>query len=142
MRTVIAMGLAIGLLFGADKVQGEETLQGTWKLVSGEADGKALTEKQLKDGKLVIKGEKYTVTIEGRGTTTGVQKLDPKAKPKTIDIKDDSGANKDKTGLGIYEVKGDELHVAFAPAGKPRPTKFTTAPDSGHWMHVWKRVKE
>lgn len=142
MRTLIAMGLAIGLLCGADKVQGEETMQGTWKLVSGEADGKALTEKQLKDGKLVIKGDHYTVTLEGKGTSTGVQKLDPKAKTKTIDIKDDSGPNKDKTCLGIYELKGDELHVAFAPTGKARPSKFTTAPDSGHWMHVWKRVKE
>ncbi len=141
MRTLIAMGLAIGLLFGADKVQGEETMQGTWKLVSGEADGKVLTEKQLKDGKLVIKGDHYTVTLEGK-TNTGVQKLDPKAKPKTIDIKDDSGPNKDKTGLGIYEIKGDELHVAFAHAGKARPSKFATTADSGTWMHVWKRVKE
>ncbi len=142
MRTFMAMGMAIGLLFGAGPVHGEETLQGTWKLTAGEADGKPLSEKQLKDGKLVIKGDHYTVTLEGKVTATGVQKLDPKPKTKTIDIQDDSGPNKDKTCLGIYEVKGDEFRVAFAPAGKARPSKFSTAPDSGHWMHVWKRVKE
>jgi uncharacterized protein (TIGR03067 family) len=142
MRTSIAMGLAIGLLFGAQTVKGEETLQGTWKLTAGEADGKPLTEKQLKDGKLVIKGDHYTVTLEGHGTAMGEQKLDPKPATKTIDIKDSSGPNKDKTCLGIYEVKGDELRVAFAPTGKPRPSKFSTTPDSGHWMHTWKRVKE
>lgn len=142
MRTGIALGLAIGLLFGAETVKGEETLQGTWKLTAGEADGKALSEKQLQDGKLVIKGDHYTVTLDGKGTTTGVQKLDPKPGIKTIDIKDSSGPNKDKTCLGIYEVKGDELRVAFAPTGKARPSKFSTTPDSGSWMHTWKRVKE
>jgi hypothetical protein len=55
---------------------------------------------------------------------------------------DASGPNKDKTCLGIYELKGDKFRVAFAPPGKARPTKFATAPNSGQWMHVWKRVKE
>ncbi|MDB5345376.1 MAG: hypothetical protein JWP89_3753 [Schlesneria sp.] len=142
MRTSIAMGLAIGLLFGTQTVKGEDTLQGTWKLTAGEADGKPLSEKQLHDGKLVIKGDHYTVTLEGKEPAMGEQKLDPKPATKTIDIKDSSGPNKDKTCLGIYEVKGDELRVAFAPTGKPRPSKFSTTPDSGHWMHTWKRVKE
>lgn len=142
MRTSVAMGLAMALLLGAQSVNGEETLQGTWKLTAGEVDGKPLSEKQLHDGKLVIKGDHYTVTLDGRGTSMGVQKLDPKPATKTIDIKDSSGPDKDKTCLGIYEVKGDELRVAFAPSGKPRPSKFSTAPESGHWMHTWKRVKE
>jgi uncharacterized protein (TIGR03067 family) len=138
----IAICLAIGLLLGADAVNAEETLQGTWTLSSGESNGKALTKEQLKDGKLVIKKDNYSVTIEGAEAITGEQKLDATAKPKTIDIKDSSGANKGKTCLGIYEVKGDELRVAFAAPGKDRPTKFSTKADSGQWMHVWKRVKE
>ncbi len=136
------MGVAFCLLAGADAVQGEESLRGTWKLSSGEANGKALSEKQLKDGKLVIDGDNYSVTLEGKEAITGVQKLDVSEKTKTIDIKDTTGANKDKTCLGIYELKGDEFRVALAPPGKARPSKFTTKPDSGNWMHVWKRVKE
>jgi uncharacterized protein (TIGR03067 family) len=137
----------LSLLAGADApktdaAKDEEALQGTWKLDAGEADGKALPEKQLKEGKLVIKGDQYTVTLADKGTVTGTQKLDPTKKPKTIDIVDAGGPNKDKTCLGIYELKGDEFHVCFAPPGKPRPTKFATGPDSGQWMHVWKRVKE
>ena len=147
MRWGIAMGFAVSLLIGADALKAdvpkdEKTLQGTWSLSAGEADGKALPEKQLKDGKLVLKGDDYTVTLADIGTVKGTQKLDPTKEPKTIDIKDASGPNKDKTCLGIYELKGDEFRVAFAPPGKPRPTKFTTAADSGQWMHVWKRVKE
>src|SRR5437867_1016268 len=85
MRTGIAMGLAISLLLGADAVKDAETLQGTWRLSAGESNGKALSEKQLKDGNLVIKGNHYSVTLDGRGTVTGVQKLDPTPRTKTID---------------------------------------------------------
>ena len=142
MRMSLAMGLVFGLLLGADAVQGEEALQGTWVLTSGEANGKALTEKELQGAKLVIKGEHYTVTLDGKGTTTGVQKLDAAPKIKTIDITDDSGANKGKTCLGIYELKENEFRVSFAPPGKARPSKFSTTPDSGHWTHTWKRMSK
>lgn len=140
MKSVIAMGLAIGLLFGAGQVQGEESLDGEWTLSSGEVNGKVLSEKQLEGGKLTIKGDQYSVTVDGK-TSKGVQKLDAKPKLKTIDIKDSSGPNKDKPYEGIYEIKGDEFRVVFAATGKPRPSKFSTSPDSGHWMHVWKRAK-
>lgn len=142
LQSALAIGFTASLLMGADAPKKETSLDGTWKLTSGEADGKALTEKQLKDGKLVIKGAEYTVTLPERGTNTGKQKLDSAKELKTIDITDASGPNKDKTCLGLYEIKGDEFRVVFAPSGKPRPSKFATAPDSGQWMHTWKRVKE
>lgn len=147
MRWRIAMGLVIALLVGANAADKEapkdaKALDGTWKLVGGEADGKALAEKDLKDGKLVLKGDQYTVALADKGIVKGTQKLDPTKKPRTIDITDSSGPNKGKTCLGIYQLEGDEFRVAFASPGKPRPTKFAAAADSGQWVHVWKRVKE
>ncbi|MDB5307548.1 MAG: hypothetical protein JWO38_1750 [Gemmataceae bacterium] len=147
MRLCISMGLVVSLLIAADApkkdaAKDEEMFQGTWKLGAGEAEGKALSEKQLKEGKLVIKDDKYMVTLADKGTVKGTQKLDPTKKPKTIDIVDASGPNKGKTCLGIYELKGDEFRACFAPPGMPRPTKFATGSDSGQWIHVWKRVKE
>lgn len=147
MRWSIATALVVSLLMGphaptADDPKGEKTFDGTWSLSSGEADGKKLTAKELKDGKLVIKGADYTVTLADKGTVKGTQKPNPKTDPKSIDITDSDGPNKGKTCLGIYELKGDEFRVVFAPPGKPRPTKFATAADSGQWMHVWKRVKQ
>lgn len=142
MRTGLAMSVAFGLLLGAGAAKDTEALQGSWQLTSGEANGKELPEQQLKDGSLVIKGDHYRVTLHGRETITGAQKLDSAAKLKTIDITDSTGPHKGETSLGIYELKGDEFRVAFAPPGKPRPSKFSTTPDSGHWVHVWKRVKE
>jgi len=141
------MGVAVSLLMGAaavkaDDLKDEKALQGAWSLSSGEMDGKALTEAQLKDGKLVLKNDEYTVTIADKEPVKGTQKLDPTNEPKTIDITDSTGANKGKTCLGIYELKGDVFRVAFAFPGKPRPTKFSAAAGSDQWMHVWKRVKE
>lgn len=142
MRSGIAIGLAMSLVICVGVARGEDSVQGTWKLSSGEAQGQALTAKEIKNAKLVIKGDEYHFTLDGGEAITGVQSLDPTAKLKAIDIKDASGENKGKTCLGIYELKGDEFRVAFAQPGQPRPTKFSTAADSGNWVHVWKRVKE
>lgn len=142
MRKLITTGLAIAFLLGVNTVKADDTLQGTWRLIAGEADGKALTAKELEAGKLVIKGDRYRVTLDGKGTSEGVQKLNTAAKTKTIDIADSTGPHKDQTCLGIYEVKGNEFRIVFAPHGKARPSKFSTTPGSGLWMHTWKRVKE
>ncbi len=138
---ILLMGVAV-LLMGVDKSDIQDGLQGTWELSVGEADGQAIPQEQLKDGKLVIESDRYTVTLADIGTITGVQKLDPSQEPKTIDITDDSGANKGKTSLGIYELKGEDFRVAFAQPGTPRPTQFATTPNSGQWVHVWKRLNE
>lgn len=146
MRLGIAMGLAVTVLMGADALRSEapngDAFHGVWQLSSGEADGKSLSESQLKGGKLVIKDAHYTVTLADVGTITGTQKLGRSHKLRTIDITDEVGPHKGKTCLGIYELKGHEFRVIFAAPGAARPTKFETRPDSGQWMHVWTRVKE
>ena len=47
----------------------------------------------------------------------------------------------DKTKLGIYELDGDTYKFCLAPAGKPRPTEFTSKEGSGHSLGVSKREK-
>ncbi|QDT47357.1 hypothetical protein Pan258_13910 [Symmachiella dynata] len=147
MKFGIAMGLAVSMLVGAGAPENDAaptcgTLNGVWKLSSGEADGKALSKSEMKDAKLVIKGDQYRVTLPEMGTFTGTQILDATQDPKTIDITDATGPHKGKTSLGLYEHNGNEFRVVFAPTGEPRPTSFEPQPDSGQWMHVWKRVQE
>jgi len=142
MRWVVAQSVMIALVMTAAQAGDLETLQGTWKLSAWQADGKQLSEEHVEGGKLVLDGDHFTVTLPGKATSTGTQKLDPTKQPKTIDITEEGGPNKGKTCLGVYEIDGDEFRVAFAPSGKPRPTAFATAPESGQWLHVWTRVKE
>lgn len=147
IATAVALCVVAGVLVfrqgtGAEAAGRRDSLQGTWTLISGEALGEALTDQQLQDGKLVITGDRYRVTLEGHGTTTGLQKLDESLSPRTIDITPDSGPDKGQSFLGIYQVAGDEFRIAIAPPGDNRPADFSTAADSGRWTHTWKRVSE
>ena len=144
MKRSITASLAVCLLIvGADAFSANvpKGLQGTWSLSAGESDGKGLTEQQLKDGKLEIVGDAFTVALANRETVKGTQTVDATKEPMTLDIADSTGPNKGKTCLAIYELSDDTFRVAVAPPGKARPTSFTTHADSGQWMHVWKRVK-
>lgn len=132
MRIGIALAFAVSFLLGANGAEVSEGLQGNWTLSSGEADGEAIPEARLKDGKLIIKGEQYSVTLAGLGAMTGVQVLDGTKEPKTIDITDGSGANKGKTCLGIYELKGETFRVVFAPSGAPDRRSSPRPPTAGN----------
>jgi uncharacterized protein (TIGR03067 family) len=130
-----------GLLIAAEGEQDLKKSEGTWTLSSGEVDGKALTEKQLKGGQLVIRSDHYTVTLADQEVITGTQTFNSEKTPRTVDISDDSGPYKGKTCLGIYEFRGSEFRCVFSPPGKDRPSQFKTAADSGQWLHVWKKSK-
>lgn len=114
---------------------------GTWTLVSGEMEGAPLPEKEVKNAKLTIVGDKYTVQLGDMGEKKGTQKLDSAKTPKQIDAQDTEGPTVGKN-LGIYEFTADgDFRVCFAATGKDRPTEFVTKPGSGHFMHLWRRAK-
>jgi hypothetical protein len=68
MRMHALMILAVGLLIAADDTKKDALkkeyakFEGTWKFVSVEAEGMKLPEKQFKNTKLVLKGDKFTMT--------------------------------------------------------------------------------
>ncbi len=114
---------------------------GTWTLVSGEAAGKPLPEADLKNAKLTIVGDAYTVQIGEMAPKQGTQKLDATKSPKQIDAQDTAGPTVGKN-LGIYEfTTNGDFRVCFAATGKDRPTTFATTADDGQFIHVWRRAK-
>ena len=116
-------------------------LEGTWATVSIEAAGQKVTdEDKIKTRKLTTKGEKYTLKV-GDETVQGTIKINATKKPKTIDVKPDSGTNKGKTLLGIYELDGDSLKICLALPDKDRPAAFATAAENGQQLVVYKQGK-
>lgn len=114
---------------------------GTWTLVSGESEGTPLPESGVKNAKLTIVGDKYTVELGEMGVKKGIQKLDSTKTPKQIDAQDDEGPTVGKN-LGIYEFTAEgDFRVCFAAPGKERPTAFATMAGSGTFMHLWRRAK-
>lgn len=141
MKFGIALAIGLSLMAGANVSMAEESLQGTWRLVKGEANGVQLSKLQLLDGKLVIMGDHFEVWLGGNSPLTGVQVLGKEDDLNTIDIVEDSGPRVGQTARGIYQLERDEFRVILAPAGKDRPTEMTTTAVSGCWLHVWKREK-
>jgi len=141
------MGLVMGMLLGAaapgsDATPAVDALSGAWKLSSGENEGQPLSAAQIKGGTLVIDGPRYIISMADTGTVTGAQAVDTTRQPSTIDIIDTSGSYQGQTCLGIYELEGDEFRVVFARPGQARPTELQTEPESGQWLHVWKRIAQ
>ena len=123
-----------------------DKLRGTWSTVSLVNNGKTLVDEKTppKEGpstKLVYDGNTWMIKVGDKTVARGVFKIDSNKKPKEIDIMDESGVTNDKTKLGIYELDGDTYKYCLAPAGKPRPTDFTSIEGSGHSLGVSRREK-
>ncbi len=87
-----------------------DAIQGTWLPSAAEIGGKPFPDEIRKSIKLVIKDDKYTVTV-GNAVDQGTLKLNASAKPKEIDVIGTDGPNKGKTFLAIYERDGDNLRI-------------------------------
>ncbi|MBI3411839.1 MAG: TIGR03067 domain-containing protein [Planctomycetes bacterium] len=122
-----------------------DKLQGTWVTFSLVNNGKTLVDektppKEVPTSKLVYDGNKWMIKVGDKTVASGIFKIDASKKTKEIDILDESGMKNDQTKLGIYELTGDIYKYCLAPAGKPRPTEFTSNEASGHSLGVSKRA--
>jgi uncharacterized protein (TIGR03067 family) len=115
-------------------------MQGTWNLVSAMEDGNGLSEEKVKQTTIVVKGNtfRFPGLAEDATARAGTFKLDATKKPKEMD----STSAEKEVMLGIYELEPDSYKVCFAPAGKPRPSDFSSAPGSGQILQVWERQKK
>lgn len=138
MRVVPGVALGLALLAGSsvtgdDGKKEPEKLTGTWKLVSMD-NGKGATET---DGfKLVITDKSIEFRAPGGATKKmgDIGRIDGSAKPAQIDLK-----NGTDTGLGIYELKGDDLKLIVRDPGRDRAAEFKGTPQG--MLFVLKREK-
>lgn len=117
-----------------------KALEGTWLPVSAELSGRKFPDEVLKTMKLVVAGEKYTVTV-GAQTDQGTVKLDAAQSPKAMDIKGTEGPNKGKNIPAIYELKGETLRVCYNLGGDKRPAEFKTKEDTQLFLVTYRREK-
>ena len=114
-----------------------ETLQGTWNVVSLEMDGQKYP---AVGAQIAVKGGRFTSLNMG-AEYSGTMTVDESANPRTFDLLFDTGPEKGNRSLGIYELDGDTWKLCLGLTGKTRPTKFVSAPGSGHALEILKRER-
>jgi uncharacterized protein (TIGR03067 family) len=142
---VVVASLAVGGTLRGDggKDAGEDVLkkiQGTWKFVAQEMDGKALPKEEVAKQTITFERDKWTVHRDGKVVQVGTHKFDPGKKPAQVDAVVTEGEDKGSTMLGIYELKGDTIKVCFDPKGKERPSDFTSK--AGRMRAIVEREKK
>jgi uncharacterized protein (TIGR03067 family) len=131
MWTKLLIVVVTAVLAAADDAK---TFEGTWVMVSAEEDGMKRDQEYVKTSRLVVQGDRHTVTLGGKPSPAR-HKLDSLTTPKTLDITWDDGTQ----FHAIYELSATEFKICLAPAGKPRPKEFAAPKGSGQLLHVWKR---
>jgi uncharacterized protein (TIGR03067 family) len=95
-------------------------IQGTWKVVKLEHNGKA-NKGPFREGFWVFKGKEITLRNEsGKEWFKGTFVLDLDQKTKTIDITWADGERKGKTQKGIYKIEKDTLTLSRGTDGRPK----------------------
>ena len=100
-------------------------LEGSYEAVSVNRDGKDEPADLVNSVKAKIAGDELTITVKDKSFPAKI-KVDPKAKPATIDIAPSDGPDKGHTFPGIYRFEDGRLWIAFTERGD-RPTEFKGA---------------
>jgi uncharacterized protein (TIGR03067 family) len=137
LGVVVALLVVAGSLPAGQPKKGDkdsppkDNLQGKWKLVKVERNGRgeAITNKSDEFFELTVSGDKMTLQLKD-AKEEATYKADLTKKPKTIDITPTTGEDKGKAILGIYDLDGNKWKLCVAEADvKERPTEFRSRGD-------------
>ncbi|MFI4853094.1 MAG: TIGR03067 domain-containing protein [Gimesia chilikensis] len=145
--TVVTLTALTAVVYADEKqaaaIQKDRNLiAGTWQIEVLEINGNRSAGEDVQQ-LTVVNGADGTWSLRsdgnevGRGTTT----IDPSQRPKTIDIQPTSGQDQGKTYRGIYELGKTTRKLCFAPAGKDRPTDFSSNAENQHIFVKFKRLQ-
>jgi uncharacterized protein (TIGR03067 family) len=135
------MLVASTLLAAADdssKKADRELLQGSWRVVATEFDGRALSPDTLKERQIVFAGDKFKVVVSGDIKKMLTFTVDASKSPKHIDI---VNPDKQETALGIFALEKDELKLCYGEPGDKRPTEFDSPAGKRIFLMTLKREK-
>ncbi len=152
----VAVALFLPTLLRADDApKGDKELDGDWELQTENTDGQ---ERPLfPDGFIIIANfqglsETAHIVNTAQGSIiilpdpsevgTFTLKIQNAKKLNSIDTTVAEGRDKGAMRLGIYEIRGEELHICEAPPEKDRPTEFSSKEGTGWTLKTFKRVKK
>jgi uncharacterized protein (TIGR03067 family) len=141
LSLAVCAGLVVAVAAGDEPAKTDaDKLQGVWKTVAVEVDGKKMSEDGVKNIRLTVKGDKMIFKEENK-EEEATFKLDETQKPRTIDLTFKAG-DKLQTAKLIYDLRGDDLKLCGGKPDKDRPKEFASKAGSGLNLIVLKREKE
>ncbi len=148
MRTFVVLGAAwlwMSAIAGAQESvasEAQEKLQGIWYNVSAESDGKQQTGED-KSNLHIITGDRVITEIDGSVYQESAFTLEPGEKFGEITFYMNSGPDKGKTWVGIYQLDDDVLKWCGSWKGEndKLPSDFTTREGDHYFLRVMKPVK-
>lgn len=132
------IGMSAGSKDAATTRPDTEAIQGTWKWVSVEDQGKVMP---WPDGSRLVITPDLLKIVYPKDTSMGWKyTLDPSKDPKEMDwfVEEDPGHPIHQ--MAIYALDGDSLKICFVAAGNPRPADFVSRKGDFGGLWILKRV--
>lgn len=115
-------------------------LEGAWSCLICENDGRTIPDEMRLKLRLEFTDKIYRTKAGDQLLFEGEYQVRLQVHPKEIDILATSGPFQGQSALGIYELAGDELKLAYVMPGKPRPAAFASAAGSGVANTTWRKL--
>jgi uncharacterized protein (TIGR03067 family) len=106
-------------------------------------EGQDLPPQAAEGHRLVLRGDRFELK-QGDIVYRGTFRVDPKARPRTIDVTFTEGPETGTSAYGIYEFTGDDTLrecVDLSHQKDRRPKAFAAPAGSGCALQVLERVK-
>lgn len=116
--------------------------EGTWRVIEAKINGNQGGEDAVRTITVIFDADgAWTLRLDNKEVGKGTSTIDPLKSPKTIDLTQTEGDDKDKQTIGIYEIDENTLKVCLGPPERDRPTEFDSIAGYEHILVTLGREK-
>ena len=115
-------------------------LEGTWRVVSAEAGGKAIPAREYRGLAMTFAAGKFSARRGDEEAQEGTYSVDPTKNPREMDITRTTGPAQGRKQVAIYQLSGDLLKICSCASDEERPTSFDTRDRPGCTLMVLRRA--
>jgi uncharacterized protein (TIGR03067 family) len=139
IASAAALLLAISSGPTASPSPARSMIDGTWTPAAAQMGGQPFPEPVLKSMQLTVDGSHYVVSVGGQ-LDKGTIALDTTTSPMGMTVTGVEGPNAGRTYPAIFSLSGDTLRICYDLSGTARPTAFTSATGTMHFLAEYRRV--
>lgn len=117
-------------------------LRGVWQATKVTVSGQSIPAAELGSIRLTLTGTRFTTRRGEETLFDSSYTADSTTSPMEIEMVGSGGDFEGQAALGIYELAGETLRICYSMPGFGRPREFASAPGSGAFLIILRRVVE